>query len=92
MITYNFFKALVICFRLHFTKNIDVSNTAGATVQQLVHVVFERVQAHSIENSTKEIVPNENADQISYVVQDAYWLFKVSTLVIIEKFCPNSIF
>ncbi|XP_050438772.1 protein MON2 homolog isoform X2 [Adelges cooleyi] len=34
---------LVLCFRLHFTKDSTVINTAGATVRQLVSLVFERV-------------------------------------------------
>ncbi|XP_023214026.1 protein MON2 homolog isoform X4 [Centruroides sculpturatus] len=46
-------KALVLCFRLHFTKNSTTNNTASATVRQLVAVVFERVQS---EDST----PNED--------------------------------
>lgn len=34
---------LVLCFRLHFTKDSTTINTAGATVRQLVSLVFERV-------------------------------------------------
>lgn len=37
-------KALVLCFRLHFTKNSTTINTASATVRHLVTSVFERVQ------------------------------------------------
>lgn len=37
-------KAIVLCFRLHFTKNSTTNNTASATVRQLVSAVFERVQ------------------------------------------------
>ena len=40
-----FVKALVLCFRLHFTKDSTTINTAAATVRQLVFVVFERVEA-----------------------------------------------
>ncbi|XP_047104332.1 protein MON2 homolog [Schistocerca piceifrons] len=36
---------LVLCFRLHFTKDSTTINTAGATVRQLVSLVFERVVA-----------------------------------------------
>jgi len=36
-------KALVLCFRLHYTKNPTIVNTAGATIRQLVSLVFERV-------------------------------------------------
>lgn len=38
-----YFQTLVLCFRLHFTKNSTIINTAGATVRQLVSLVFERV-------------------------------------------------
>nr|XP_018911594.1 PREDICTED: protein MON2 homolog isoform X1 [Bemisia tabaci] len=38
-------KNLVLCFRLHFTKDSTTINTAGATVRQLVFLVFERVVA-----------------------------------------------
>ncbi|KZS11860.1 MON2 protein, partial [Daphnia magna] len=36
-------KCLVLCFRLHFAKDTTIGNTAGATVRQLVSLVFERV-------------------------------------------------
>lgn len=36
---------MVLCFRLHFAKNSTTINTAGATVRQLVSLVFERVVA-----------------------------------------------
>ena len=38
-------QALVLCFRLHFTKDSTTINTAAATVRQLVSVVFDRVVA-----------------------------------------------
>ncbi|CAG9759422.1 unnamed protein product [Ceutorhynchus assimilis] len=38
-------RTLVLCFRLHFAKNSTTINTAGATVRQLVYLVFERVVA-----------------------------------------------
>lgn len=37
------FQAIVLCFRLHFTKNSTTNNTASATVRQLVSAVFERI-------------------------------------------------
>lgn len=40
-----FFKAIVLCFRLHFTKDNITNNTAAATVRQVVTVVFERMVA-----------------------------------------------
>ncbi|XP_043230442.1 protein MON2 homolog isoform X1 [Amphibalanus amphitrite] len=36
-------KSLALCFRLCFCKDSTVMNTAGATVRQLVSLVFERV-------------------------------------------------
>lgn len=42
-------KALVLCFRLHFTKDSTTINTAGATVRQLVSLVFERVVVEQCE-------------------------------------------
>ncbi|KAK3101498.1 hypothetical protein FSP39_004044 [Pinctada imbricata] len=36
-------RALVLCFRLHFTKDSTTINTAAATIKQLVSYVFERV-------------------------------------------------
>ncbi|XP_066601178.1 protein MON2 homolog isoform X2 [Prorops nasuta] len=41
---------LVLCFRLHFTKDSTIINTAGATVRQLVSLVFERVIVENEEN------------------------------------------
>lgn len=39
------FQAIVLCFRLHFTKDNITNNTAAATVRQVVTVVFERMVA-----------------------------------------------
>uniref|UniRef100_A0A1B0CMD8 Protein MON2 homolog n=1 Tax=Lutzomyia longipalpis TaxID=7200 RepID=A0A1B0CMD8_LUTLO len=47
-------KTLVLCFRLHFTKNSTTINTAGATIRQLVSLVFERVVAEEAESSTAD--------------------------------------
>uniref|UniRef100_A0A6A7FWF1 Protein MON2 homolog n=2 Tax=Hirondellea gigas TaxID=1518452 RepID=A0A6A7FWF1_9CRUS len=41
----NLAKALVVCLRLHFTKDAVVANTASATVRQLVSAVMERMVA-----------------------------------------------
>ena len=38
-------QALVLCFRMHFAKDATTTNTAAATIRQLVSVVFERVVA-----------------------------------------------
>lgn len=50
---------LVLCFRLHFTKDSTTINTAGATVRQLVSLVFERVVAEDEYFKTKESVKRE---------------------------------
>lgn len=47
-------KTLVLCFRLHFAKNSTTINTAGATVRQLVSLLFERVVAEDEANLTPE--------------------------------------
>lgn len=47
-------KALVLCFRLHFTKDSTTINTAGATVRQLVSLVFERVDSEDISITSTE--------------------------------------
>lgn len=47
-------KTLVLCFRLHFTKDSTTINTAGATVRQLVSLVFERVVAEEQESVTPD--------------------------------------
>ncbi|KAJ8683120.1 hypothetical protein QAD02_018912 [Eretmocerus hayati] len=50
---------LVLCFRLHFTKDSTTINTAGATVRQLVSLVFERVLAED-EQYSDQAIPEEN--------------------------------
>lgn len=47
-------KTLVLCFRLHFTKDSTTINTAGATVRQLVSLVFERVMVEQEESTDVE--------------------------------------
>jgi hypothetical protein len=49
----------VLCFRLHFTKDTTTVNTTGATVRQLVSLVFERVVAEDEYFKTKESVKRE---------------------------------
>lgn len=56
-------RTLVLCFRLHFAKNSTTINTAGATVRQLVYLVFERVVAEEehlskIENRPQRLPVN----------------------------------
>lgn len=50
-------KALVLCFRLHFTKDSTTINTASATIRQLVSVVFERVIVEDQENDNNAVEP-----------------------------------
>ena len=84
-------KALVLCFRLHFTKDPTTMNTAAATIRQLVSVVFERVV---VENAaTRGDVKREMTDadmenlkmggkdpppSLLPCAQDAFLLFQVT--------------
>lgn len=62
----NIAKALVLCFRLHFTKDPIVVNTAGATVRQLVSAVFERVIHEDADNAVEEgSDPNESIESVN---------------------------
>ena len=45
LLCFNPAQAIVLCFRLHFTKDNITNNTAAATVRQVVTVVFERMVA-----------------------------------------------
>ncbi|CAB3383543.1 Hypothetical predicted protein [Cloeon dipterum] len=49
---------LVLCFRLHFAKDSTTINTAGATVRQLISLVFERVVAEDNESKPVEKTPS----------------------------------
>lgn len=83
-------KALVLCFRLHFTKDSTTINTAGATVRQLVSLVFERVVA---EESGDDVESREvNIEELKLATSvapkglkpcaaDAYLLFQVIGLL-----------
>jgi hypothetical protein len=53
----------VLCFRLHFAKDTTVGNTAGATVRQLVSLVFERVVIEDA-HSNEEVLP-KSEDSVS---------------------------
>uniref|UniRef100_A0A5F9D4V0 Protein MON2 homolog n=1 Tax=Oryctolagus cuniculus TaxID=9986 RepID=A0A5F9D4V0_RABIT len=77
-------KAIVLCFRLHFTKDNITNNTAAATVRQVVTVVFERMVAE--DEHHKDIVEqpvlvqgNSNRRSVSTLkpcAKDAYMLFQ----------------
>ncbi|XP_016097734.1 protein MON2 homolog [Sinocyclocheilus grahami] len=77
-------KAIVLCFRLHFTKDNITNNTAAATVRQVVTVVFERMVAEDqkFKGLTEEppAVPgNSNRRSVSSLrpsAKDAYMLFQ----------------
>nr|XP_020021100.1 protein MON2 homolog [Castor canadensis] len=77
-------KAIVLCFRLHFTKDNITNNTAAATVRQVVTVVFERMVAEDerhrdiIEQPTL-VQGNSNRRSVSTLkpcAKDAYMLFQ----------------
>ncbi|XP_008053804.1 protein MON2 homolog isoform X1 [Carlito syrichta] len=77
-------KAIVLCFRLHFTKDNITNNTAAATVRQVVTVVFERMVAE--DERHKDIIEqpvlvqgNSNRRCVSTLkpcAKDAYMLFQ----------------
>ncbi|KAI1883388.1 hypothetical protein AGOR_G00230920 [Albula goreensis] len=77
-------KAIVLCFRLHFTKDNITNNTAAATVRQVVTVVFERMVAEDERHKGMEEQPppvqgNSNRRSISTLrpsAKDAYMLFQ----------------
>ncbi|XP_043944224.1 protein MON2 homolog [Protopterus annectens] len=76
-------KAIVLCFRLHFTKDNITNNTAAATVRQVVTVVFERMVAEDERYKGVEhpvVVPgNSNRRSVSTLkpcAKDAYMLFQ----------------
>nr|XP_040137761.1 protein MON2 homolog [Ictidomys tridecemlineatus] len=77
-------KAIVLCFRLHFTKDNITNNTAAATVRQVVTVVFERMVAE--DERYRDIIEqpvlvqgNSNRRSVSTLkpcAKDAYMLFQ----------------
>ncbi|XP_043565909.1 protein MON2 homolog isoform X1 [Chiloscyllium plagiosum] len=77
-------KAIVLCFRLHFTKDNITNNTAAATVRQVVTVVFERMDAEDEQHKDDDDHPpvvqgNSNRRTISTLrpcAKDAYMLFQ----------------
>uniref|UniRef100_A0A671NL16 Protein MON2 homolog n=1 Tax=Sinocyclocheilus anshuiensis TaxID=1608454 RepID=A0A671NL16_9TELE len=77
-------KAIVLCFRLHFTKDNITNNTAAATVRQVVTVVFERMVAEDekFKGLTEEppaVQGNSNRRSVSSLrpsAKDAYMLFQ----------------
>lgn len=81
-------KSIVLCFRLHNSKNATIVNTAGATVRQLVALVFERVvfeKQHIQFQTRSNIVENSNdnvsnkavpTNELYPLASDAYMLFQ----------------
>ncbi|XP_078075818.1 protein MON2 homolog isoform X1 [Mustelus asterias] len=77
-------KAIVLCFRLHFTKDNITNNTAAATVRQVVTVVFERMDAEDEQHKNDDSHPpavqgNSNRRTVSTLrpcAKDAYMLFQ----------------
>ncbi|XP_041441007.1 protein MON2 homolog isoform X1 [Xenopus laevis] len=77
-------KAIVLCFRLHFTKDNITNNTAAATVRQVVTVVFERMvtEDERHKDAVEQPIPvtgNSNRRSVSTLkpcAKDAYMLFQ----------------
>lgn len=88
------FQNLVLCFRLHFTKDSTTVNTAGATVRQLVSLVFERVIAEDKQYTTTHESSKYNSVDLEQLkvpsnmppkglrpcAADAYLMFQVNIL------------
>lgn len=79
---------LVLCFRLHFTKDCTTINTAGATVRQLVSLVFERVVAEDDQSPEQQDSDEVNLEELKIPTNqapkglgpcaaDAYLMFQV---------------
>lgn len=97
----------MLCFRLHFAKDTTIGNTAGATVRQLVSLVFERVvieDASSNEeptctpdlnssNSITEFVKltDSPVKALKPFAQDAFSLFQVQSKSLIIVFYPYTL-
>ncbi|XP_073069452.1 protein MON2 homolog isoform X3 [Manis javanica] len=91
-------KAIVLCFRLHFTKDNITNNTAAATVRQVVTVVFERMVAE--DERHRDIIEqpilvqgNSNRRSVSTLkpcAKDAYMLFQHQefSFLLKERVCP----
>lgn len=79
---------MVVCFRLHFTKDSTTINTAGATIRQLVTLVFDRmIIDYNANSSTEERIVDLEQLKVSKetppkglfpTAVDAYLLFQVS--------------
>lgn len=85
-------KALVISFRLHFTKNSTTNNTASATIRQCVNCVFERA-ANQLNERTDLNKANACVDELKSGTRsapaslgrasaDAYLLFQDLTFMV----------
>ncbi|XP_032500997.1 protein MON2 homolog isoform X4 [Phocoena sinus] len=91
-------KAIVLCFRLHFTKDNITNNTAAATVRQVVTVVFERMVAEDERHRDVVEQPvlvqgNSNRRSVSTLkpcAKDAYMLFQHQefSFLLKERVCP----
>lgn len=80
-------KAIVLCFRLHFTKSYVVNNTAEATIRQIVALVFDRLMDPKASNkgvgqASDCFVPKTGSGKfeppsgLSPQREDAYYLFQ----------------
>ena len=74
---------------MHFTKDSTTINTAGATVRQLVSLIFERVVAEDAESSEQRSSEEVNLEELKNPTNqppqglgpcaaDAYLMFQVS--------------
>ncbi|XP_055376967.1 protein MON2 homolog [Condylostylus longicornis] len=75
-------KSMVLCFRLYYSKNPTVSNISGATIRQLVSLVFERT-SQAIKNLPKQNIENTQStenkgeeNEVENCTADAFLLFQ----------------
>lgn len=84
----------MLCFRLHFAKDSTTINTAGATIRQLVSLVFERVVAEDEKFSAEEdqikdinftelrTPRNVPPKSLRLCAGDAFLMFQVSLIIL----------
>lgn len=63
-------KNLVLCFRLHCSKDVTTAHAAGATVRQLVSLVFERIDQNAVAGEGGKLELSPEASDAHLLFQD----------------------
>ncbi|EGC38554.1 hypothetical protein DICPUDRAFT_93806 [Dictyostelium purpureum] len=85
-------QCLVLCFRLHCSKNISIQSTSSATLPQIIRIIFDRVSAEIKEStnipttSTTPPTSDENKDDATTTEAEQ----KESTTTTAEQIAPTS--